>query len=70
MTIDEFSTECLFYNINIVMGCEILLWGARRYFYKVRHLLKDNGDYFTCQEFELTFPNLTTNFLQFAGVIN
>ena len=67
----ELFSECLFYNKNITVGRHIVYireWVDQGLF-QIYHLVDQNGNLLTYNEFLNRHPNIRTNFLVFQGLI-
>ena len=68
---NELLSECLFYNNNITVGGHVVYirdWVERGIF-QIFHLVDQNGNLLTYNEFLNRNANIQTNFLTFQGLI-
>ena len=70
--LDEFMSECLFYNDNITRGNRTIFvkeWKENGIMY-IRDLINENGTFYNFNEFKLKYSSLfKTNFLLYEGII-
>ena len=69
--LNEFLAECLYYNPNILRDRKTVML---RGWYdagitKIGHLVNDNGELMTYNEFIANYPTVTLNYLLFEGII-
>ena len=69
--IHEFNAECIFYNINILVGNHTIFFRdwVEMGIYQICHILDDNGVPLSFDALKIKYPNLTTNFLNYSGMI-
>ena len=70
--IDEFLSECIFYNDNILRGNEVLClkeWCELGIFF-IHQLIHNDGKLMTFFQFKQAFPQVNTSFLLYNGVIS
>ena len=69
---NEFVSECIFYNDNIYVGGRHIFY--RQWLdqdvYQIHHLLNDQGEFLRFNAFQLKYPQIQTNFLEYQGVVN
>ena len=71
-TFDDFTCEFIFCNINILIDKEIVLykeWQLNN-ICQIKQILNEDGTFFTYEMFKNKFPMITTNFLNYYGLIN
>ena len=68
---DEFTSECLFYNIKIIRDKRVVYvneWFNEGIF-SIHHLTNAEGNYLTYNEFKQKYPDVKTNVLMYGGTI-
>ena len=72
VSVDEFVSECIHYNPNILRGKKPVVlqeWSNNSIFF-IKQLINDHDDFMNYNEFCNKYPDVRTNFLTYAGILN
>ena len=71
-SLDEFLHECLFCNLNVCIDNKPVYFQSwiQENVTQICHLFKETGEFLSYQDFISKHPNITTNFLQYNGVLH